>query len=381
MLLSRGMVYEARQSWRAALRIEPANSAAQDYLASTEHELNDYDRKREEAARRLEDSKQDRVIETWDAGADVDQVTIPGQPDAGPSGEDERLTALSALAQVGQALPGMGRGAMGEPGLHDDSQPTPGTEPIPGPRRVEEEGVEPARLPDAPAVRELAGGGDVPDESPDTESTVSTEPSPDGAPDQETMASDDWEPLDWLGDDTEEDTPIDAMEETAFDEDEQEPIDLPTAGRDSPLQAVGPLSPAVSSEDEKADPASDVLREVTTLLEKRDFGSARRVLQAELETNPGHEPLLEELERVERDMQAYYARLLGDLDSVPELTVDMDDLYSLEFDQVGGYIISLVDGILTLEDIFTLSAQVDRLTVMQVLGDLLEKELVTLKRT
>ena len=378
-LLSRGLVYEARQSWRAALRIDPANSVAQDYLDSTESELNDYDRKREAAARAVEDTAHGAEFEEFSevdaqrmAAAQVGleaPVKAPAREAAEAIGEPETASAQGSTGTPEASEPEAAAGETGEPldqfsparddGLTKDAHQEAELE---APPVLEQQAAEPSPTDASPPEAGTSGAG-----------TSDALVSPTGPLEEdlnfEEMGGDDWQPLDWSADEE----PLDATSSAS------QPSGV------EPILEEGPgTKDVVTGEQEEtsedsADTVSAVLEEVAKLRRSHRYGAARRLLQEHLTSHPGQEALLEELERVERDMQAHYSGILGDLSSVPELTVDMEELYSLDLDQVGGYIISLVDGILTLEDIFTLSAKVDRLTVMQVLGELIEKELVTLR--
>ncbi len=347
-LLSRGMVYEARQSWRAALRIEPTNSAALDYLESTECELNDYDRKREEEAKAAEAASGLVFQEVTEA--DVAHLTAPdtgfelpdtsglsGVPAAAPFDEtpdDAVLHRGDESLEEPAGVPDGSTESEAEVGTLDTGRPPVRAEGSAGPAAP----LESVEVPGSDVIPEEALEADLVD------------------------MEDGWHPLDWLVDEE----PVEALPEESEPDEETDSVPETVTGDAS----VG--EPPVH--DTQA-----VLQEVEELRAGRRYAAARRLLQAHLATHPGQEALLEELERVEREMQAHYAGILGDLASVPELTVDVEELYSLDLDQVGGYIISLVDGILTLEDIFTLSAKLDRLTVMQVLGELIEKDLIVLR--
>ncbi len=355
VLLSRGMIFEARQSWRAALRIEPTNSAARDYLASTERELNEYDRRREAEAEQLVAAGTTLSDETWDSDEDTAFVFQPSPEPAeeplAPSAED-REVVVEALAE-------------------EDDEPE--EEELWSPVDEVSDAAHPIQGEDA-----FIGEDSSPAASPPTDES---EPGD--------MSGEEWEPLDWMA----EDTPIPAgddtreeaaphPEETPLPPTAQEAEERPPVHQEAeewpPVQEAE--APPEQDTSQVPDPRN-ILEQTAKLLEERRFAAARKLLQEQVETHPGEVALLEELKRVEQDMQAHYADILGDLDSVPELNVDVEELYSLDLDQVGGYIISLVDGILTLDDIFTLSAQVDRLTVMQVLGDLVSADLVTLHRS
>jgi len=424
LLFSRGMVFEAREAWRKALHIDPINAAVLDYLSSTERELNPYDRQRETES--LQTSRNSARVRqnAWDE----DEYEIIA---AGPADEDEETPAVALPPITGfqldtgeiegegdgdvtvvVAASTGGRGPTGWVSVGEEDEPRreptaeawpdgleANTDTVvvmeassPGSEAAATAAEDVDGLEDEPAVlyEEMRAGAPNPSASSDR-APGNVKPGPSRAvdahhsgpmPETERSDVDEWEPLEWIG----EDTPVASSREAR-------------GGGVEPLEGDGGASVSQtvhmpldgdrtgSSEHGGVHGLSRPERLVDALMGKANLAIqegqrdlARDLLMQVLQADPEHPVALQYLKRIDRELMGHYERILGHSDGVPTLRLPLADLFALDLDQVGGYILSRIDGMLTLDDIYTLSAHIDRLTVMRILTEMIEREVVTIRR-
>lgn len=328
----RGMILEARQSWRRGLQLDPQNAVLQDYLRSTDMELTQQERSRE--AEQLKQARQAAKASglPWE---DDDFEVIA----AGPDDDDETSQAVGV-----------------------------DTVSITGFLVEEDElgGVETGAGVQAPRVTRSAAGGWV--EAPeDDEDTLSPSARPVLSGNAPPVEGDSWEPLDWMG----EVTPATGiLDYVAHDSG----VAAPAGGRRTVRAGAEPPPPPVEQGP------SELLHQAREHLASGNPEAARELLILLTDKNPGFPGAMDALGEVVGTLLARYQEILGSNDGVPELTSGAADLFNLKLDEVGGYIYSRIDGIVTLDDLYTMSTHLDQLHVMRILVELLQAGVITLRR-
>lgn len=106
-----------------------------------------------------------------------------------------------------------------------------------------------------------------------------------------------------------------------------------------------------------------------------DLRNTRRFLEAVLERDPHNGAARSYVEQLDQKLRQ---KLEGG--SIPELTVPMDEIPALTLDLVGGYVVSLIDGQTSVDDIYALSSHIDEAQVTRILANLVEAGTLRLRR-
>lgn len=329
----RGMVLEARQSWRKVLQLDAENDVAQDYLRSTDNELTSQERSRESEMLRASRQGSKSSGLPWE---DDDFEVIA----AGPSDDDDDSITSSNVDTV--SITGF---------------------------LVEEEesgGIEAAEAEEAAAP---SAGGWV--EAADDEGEADHLAPPVAG---HRGAGDVWEPLDWVN----EITPAASLSAMEALRGAQR-----SAGEKTPPEKVGRSSRRSRGGSESLPPPveqspDELLSLANQQLQQDQPELARKILLRLMDKNPQFPGAIEALEASVSALLVQYQEILGESDGVPQLNPQNTDLYSLNLDEVGGYVLSRIDGITTLDELYTLSAHLDRLHVMRILVELVKGEAITI---
>ncbi|MFM7202148.1 MAG: hypothetical protein ACKO6N_15305 [Myxococcota bacterium] len=325
----RGAILEARQCWRRGLQLDPQSAVLQDYLRSTDMELTSQERARE--AEQLKQARQAAKASglPWE---DDDFEVIA----AGPDDDDETSQAVGV-----------------------------DTVSITGFLVEEEEsgGVETGSDANAPRA---SGSGWV--EAPeDDEDTLAPSPRPVMAGHAPPVEGDSWEPLDWMGEVTPATGIIDSMPQDST-------VTAPGGGRRTVRAGVEPPPPPVEQGP------GELLEQARQNLASGNAEAARQLLIVLIDKNRSFPGAVETLEEAISTLLTRYQEILGSPDGIPELTSGAADLFNLKLDEVGGYIYSRIDGVVSLDDLYTMSTHLDQLHVMRILVELLQAGVITLRR-
>lgn len=385
----RGGLVEARQSWRKVLLLEPGQPEALDYIKSTDAELTAQERSRE--AELLKAARQAARASglPWE---DDDFEMIA----AGPADDDEDVATGNSIDTVSIT------------GFLVEEEDGGGIET--GDDVAEADGP-------MAAARSRSNGWIVSgDESAGQGAARAASGAPAGRPVREGEV---WEPLDWVNEITpavpvaDMDSLRENLERGSSERSRAaEAASAAASGVPSPSRAgagvgsrgagkAGSSSPGSGASTEASQSKSghrkgnraavepppppvelspdELLEQARHHLREDQPELARQALLRLLDKNPAYPGALEALETAISSLLSAYQDVLGDGDGVPELNPKSTDLYSLKLDEVGGYILSRIDGIVSLDDLYTVSAHLDRLDVMRILVELVQADAIRIR--
>ena len=157
----------------------------------------------------------------------------------------------------------------------------------------------------------------------------------------------------------------------------------PFAGEDvldepSALSLVG-MGEEESTEVESLSPEKDsretMLKGARDLLESDDFSGALEILGKILEETPDNQEALDMRKEAEESLMAILTAKLGDMEQSPEVCMSSDEIIWLNLDNRAGFVLSLVDGNTSYEDILSLSG-LERLAGMKILAQLVQDKVI-----
>jgi hypothetical protein len=125
-------------------------------------------------------------------------------------------------------------------------------------------------------------------------------------------------------------------------------------------------------------PASEVdslLKGARDMLELDDFSGAIELLDKLLELEPGHSQAKELRDDSERKLLAMLSSKLGDLNRTPRVRMSQDEIIWLNLDNRAGFVLSLVDGSLSLDEIISICG-LPQLEGMRILVQLLQEKVI-----
>ena len=111
-----------------------------------------------------------------------------------------------------------------------------------------------------------------------------------------------------------------------------------------------------------------------------DFTGALVIAESVLEVEPSDAEALRYSESCRKVLTQMYAARLGALDRVVSVAVPADQIRWLSLDHRAGFLLSLVDGISTLEEILDISGM-SRLEALRIMYALLEQRVITIEAT
>ena len=141
---------------------------------------------------------------------------------------------------------------------------------------------------------------------------------------------------------------------------------------DSDLEFAVPLGTAPT-----APPASTEQADMKDRYAMGDFTGALVIAEGILETNPGHEEALRCAERCREVLTQMYAARLGPLSQTVTVAIPNDEIRWLSLDHRAGFLLSLVDGSLTLEEILDISGM-SKLDALRMMYTLFDQRVITL---
>lgn len=158
--------------------------------------------------------------------------------------------------------------------------------------------------------------------------------------------------------------------ESAHEEMESsDPDDTPPT---PPLPSPSELPASSSDPKEESD---DLVWKALALYQAGDLRGAKERLEKVSSLEPDRLDVQGYLELVRAQLLRSYEKAVGDQGRRPRLLVDPTDLQSRQLGPVEGYLLSQIDGILTLEELLTLST-VGRFRTLEILSELIRDEII-----
>jgi len=167
--------------------------------------------------------------------------------------------------------------------------------------------------------------------------------------------------------------------------------DVGTATLDRSAESmVSPFSPTPSDPEEERDPAAEVssdmvadvdilVREAREREEAGEYEVALKRCEDALRRDPEHKEALELAENLRQDLNDIYLKELEPLDRTPFLRATDSSILELSLDPVGGFLISQIDGEISVEELLTILGTFDQFRVLSSLHYFLVNEIIELR--
>lgn len=150
---------------------------------------------------------------------------------------------------------------------------------------------------------------------------------------------------------------------------QQSPMALPESGAGSEAEGL-PQVPDAHSKDPTAE-----MRDKFSL---GDYSGALFVAEGLLENDPANPEALRYAENCRAVLQKMYTARIGPLDRVPIVVVPRDQLRWLSIDHRAGFVLSLVDGVSSLEMVLDVSGM-PLLDVLRILYELVQQRVIAFR--
>lgn len=151
----------------------------------------------------------------------------------------------------------------------------------------------------------------------------------------------------------------------------------PAVGMEIPQEAIPtPLAPPGATD---FGGELSARREMRERLELNDFNGALGLAQSLTEIDPHDGEALRVAEQCRQRLRAIYVGRLGELTQVPALTISRNELRWLTLDHRAGFVLSLIDGASSIEDIIDVSTM-PTFEVLRTLYVLLSQNVISLRR-
>jgi hypothetical protein len=125
-------------------------------------------------------------------------------------------------------------------------------------------------------------------------------------------------------------------------------------------------------------PSGDPHKEMQERFALGDYSGALVMAESLLEENPTHVEAREYAESCRAVLQQMYAAKIGPLDRVPVVEVAREQLRWLSIDHRAGFVLSLVDGVSSLEMILDVSGM-PSLDALRILYELVQQRIISLR--
>ena len=155
---------------------------------------------------------------------------------------------------------------------------------------------------------------------------------------------------------------------------------------------VSPFSPPRSdfdkedAVDETQDLTSDMVADVDILVREArereqagDFEVSLKSCEDALRRDPEHKEALELAETLRQELNAVYLKELEPLERIPFLRATDSSILELSLDPVGGFLISQIDGEISVEELLTILGTFDQFRVLSSLHYFLVNEIIELR--
>jgi hypothetical protein len=147
-----------------------------------------------------------------------------------------------------------------------------------------------------------------------------------------------------------------------------EPSAEPQAQQGLPQGRQSPAAGAMSEVDSWLKGAQD-------LLALDDFTGAIDLLDKVLERDPQNAPAAQKRAEAEKKLVAMLSSKLGDLNALPSVRMKADEIIWLNLDQRAGFVLSMVDGRTSFEDILTVCGM-PQLDILRILVQLVSDKVI-----
>lgn len=118
--------------------------------------------------------------------------------------------------------------------------------------------------------------------------------------------------------------------------------------------------------------------EMAERLSLGDYTGALRLAEDVLAAEPEHAAALETADTCREVLRKMYAARIGPLDRIPNVTVARDQMRWLSIDHRAGFVLSLVDGVSTVEMLLDVSGM-PTLDALRILSELVQQRIITFR--
>ena len=115
------------------------------------------------------------------------------------------------------------------------------------------------------------------------------------------------------------------------------------------------------------DEKGGLLAQVAEEREQQNMGAALDICEEILKRSPGDFDTEELAREIKEELVGFYLDQLKPLDQVPQLTADDSNILELSLDPIGGFLLSQVDGRITVEELLTIMGTFDQYRVVSAL--------------
>jgi len=150
------------------------------------------------------------------------------------------------------------------------------------------------------------------------------------------------------------------------------PVGTAAAGLEPVRDDLQPEAPELAPEP----PADDPFSEMRDRFALGDYSGALVMAESLLDENPSHPEALEYAESCRTMLTKMYTARIGPLDRVPLVEVKRDQLRWLSIDHRAGFVLSLVDGVSSLEMILDVSGMRE-LDALRILYELVQQRIIS----
>ena len=118
-----------------------------------------------------------------------------------------------------------------------------------------------------------------------------------------------------------------------------------------------------------------LLKGANDLLELDDFSGVMELLDKVLEQEPGHSQAKKMRDEAEQELLSMLSSKLGDMNRTARVRMSQDEIIWLNLDNRAGFVLSLVDGSLSLDEIVSICG-LPQLEGMRILVQLLQEKVI-----
>jgi hypothetical protein len=147
---------------------------------------------------------------------------------------------------------------------------------------------------------------------------------------------------------------------------------------EEPVITVAATTPEPSPPPPVSKKAPPTEEEMNDRISVGDYSGALEIAEAILAENPGHVAAKATADNCRTVLRKMYAARIGPLGRVPSVAVARDQLRWLSIDHKAGFVLSLVDGVSSLEMIIDVSGMPE-LDTLRILSELVQQRIISLR--
>lgn len=132
---------------------------------------------------------------------------------------------------------------------------------------------------------------------------------------------------------------------------------------------------APAARPEESDPFDTLLLGYDELWALNDFSGALELAEKALGMRPGDQDTLDKIGRAQNKLLAMYEAKLGAITRRPRVRVNPSEIIWLNLDHRAGFVLSLIDGLSTYDEVLALSGM-PRFDTCRILAKLLEERVI-----